>query len=378
MEFVNYLASNVPLFCLSFVVIYLAIRNFKIRTKESILFLVFTTIVLFLSVVVEREKYAQRIGDVVLGTVFTSLGYIFRPILLYVFILLANMEQKRSRLFYLLLASPLAVNSIIYIFPLFMNVEGLRTLVFYYQANGDGTASFIRGTFLNFSSHLFSGLYLAALIFVSTMRFHSKHRRDGLVLLLCVIFIIATVVTEMIVNRNDLLNIVCEICALINYIFITSVNTSKDALTNLYDRRTYYEDVSRYKDSINGIIQIDMNGLKYLNDNYGHSAGDEALEELATMFVESLNNDTMVAYRLSGDEFLILMYQGKKASLEETTALIRKRTEASNYSVAIGSFYYDNKDNSVTFESAMKIAEELMYQDKEKYYSSSDHVRRKR
>ena len=81
MDFFNYLANNVPLFSISLVMIFLSARNLKIRKKESILFLVFTAIVLLLSVVVTIEKLSQRDGLVVLGTVFTSIGYIFRPIL---------------------------------------------------------------------------------------------------------------------------------------------------------------------------------------------------------------------------------------------------------------------------------------------------------
>ena len=82
-------------------------------------------------------------------------------------------------------------------------------------------------------------------------------------------------------KRNDLLNIVCEICAAINYIFIMTVNSSRDPLTKLYDRRTYLEDVSRYKNIINGLIAIDMNELKFVNDNYGHQEGDKALATMA-------------------------------------------------------------------------------------------------
>ena len=239
MEFLNYLASNIPLFAVSTVMLFLAIRNFKIRRKESTYFIAFTVIVLFLSVIVFFEKYSQRQGLPEVGTIATSLGYIFRPILLFLFVLLANMDEKRGRRFYIMCLIPLLFNLIIYLFPLFFGVPGLSTFVFSYQMNGDGTASFVRGGFMNFTSHAICLFYLVILVYVSTIRFHGKHRRDGLVLILCVVIIIVTVAVEMIANRNDLLNIVCEICAMINYIFIMSVNASRDPLTNLYDRRTY-------------------------------------------------------------------------------------------------------------------------------------------
>ena len=80
------------------------------------------------------EKYSQAKGLPELGTVFTSIGYILRPILLYIFVLLTNMEYKRGRGFYLLVTIPLLVNLLVYLLPIiFMKVEPLARLIFYYQ-----------------------------------------------------------------------------------------------------------------------------------------------------------------------------------------------------------------------------------------------------
>ena len=377
MDIANYLISNIPLFSISAVMIFLAFRNLRVRRKESIYFLVFTTIVVALSVVCTLEKYSQRAGLPVVGTVFTAIGYILRPILLFIFVLLSNMDFKRERWFFAMIGIPLVVNTIVYLIPLFMNVEPLRTLVFYYQMNAEGGANFMRGTFLNFTSHAICLFYLGVLVFVSTVRFHGKHRRDGVVLLLCVAVILLTVIAEMITTRNDLLNIVCEICAMINYIFIMTVNSSRAPLTNLYDRRTYLEDVSRYKTLVNGLIMIDMNELKFVNDNYGHQTGDEALHELAQIFDSSVEPSIMCTYRVSGDEFIILMFQGKIEQLDNTVSRIRKRVEECKYSAAIGTCYIDKKAGDISFEEAYQKAEELMYQDKSKYYVESGHDRRR-
>ena len=285
-----------------------------------------------------------------------------------IFVLLANMDYKRTKMFYRICFIPLIVNLLVYLLPLFFGVPGISKVVFYYQMNEDGvTASFCRGSFLNFVSHAVSLYYLVLLTYVSTVRFHSKHRRDGLVIIFCVIIIMATVAAEMVTGRNDLLNIVCEICAMINFIFIMTVNSSKDPLTNLYDRRTYYEDVSRYKEIINGIIQIDLNGLKNLNDHFGHLEGDKALITLADIFESSIDTATMCTYHISGDEFIILMFQGKIAELDKTVDQIRAKMHESDYSAAIGCCYIDKKEGNITYEEAFKKAEELMYADKSRY-----------
>ena len=377
MEIFRYLANNIPLFSICAVMIYIAFRNLRLRRKESLYFLSFSTILVILSVIVEMEKYSQRMGYVIVGTIFTSLGYILRPSLLFIFILLANMETKRTRGFYLLTLIPLGINFIVYLIPLFMEVPVLRELIFYYEAVGDGTAKFMRGTFLNFTSHAVSLFYLGILVYVSTMRFQGKHRRDGIVLIICVAIIFVTVLTEVLAKRNDLLNVVCGICMMINYIFILSVNSSRDPLTNLYDRRTYYEDVARFKNQIKGVIQIDVNGLKNLNDNYGHDAGDKALLTIGHILENSIQNAEMCVYHLSGDEFLILMFQGKNEALEATVNAIRLAVEETEYSVAVG-YYFVNRNENIPYEVALKKAEQLMYSDKEHYYQQSGNDRRRR
>ena len=377
MEIFRYLANNIPLFSICAVMIYIAFRNLRLRRRESLYFLAFSTILVILSVVVEMEKYSQRMGYVVVGTIFTSFGYILRPSLLFIFILLANMEYKRKRGFYLLTLIPLGINFIVYLIPLFMGVPALRDLIFYYEAVGDGTAKFMRGTFLNFTSHAISLFYLGILVYVSTMRFQGKHRRDGIVLIICVVIIFTTVLTEVLAKRNDLLNVVCGICMMINYIFILSVNSSRDPLTNLYDRRTYYEDVARFKSQIKGVIQIDVNGLKNLNDNYGHDAGDKALLTVGRILENSIQNAEMCVYHLSGDEFLILMFQGKNEALEATVNAIRLAVEETEYSVAVG-YYFVNRNENIPYEVALKKAEQLMYSDKEHYYQQSGNDRRRR
>ena len=101
-----------------------------------------------------------------------------------------------------------------------------------------------------------------------------------------------------------------------------------------------------------------------------------ALSFLAEAFEDSINQSTMCAYRLSGDEFVILMFQGNLDQLENTVKLIREKIEKSNYSAAIGYYFIDPNIERLTFEDAMKKAEELMYLDKAKYYKECGHDRR--
>lgn len=84
-----------------------------------------------------------------------------------------------------------------------------------------------------------------------------------------------------------------------------------DPMTGLYNRKgmTYYSkqmlsDAKQDKKAL-FVCMIDMNGLKYINDTYGHEHGDKALKELSRMILEIINDDEK-AFRMGGDEFLIL------------------------------------------------------------------------
>ena len=376
MDVSNFFASNIPLFSICLVLILISIRNFKVRKKESIYFLIFTGILLILSVVVVMEQYASVTGNIYLATIFTSIGYAARPVLILIFILLANMNEKRRIWYYRVFIGLLCINALVYVIPWFFNVPWMSTAVFHYELV-DGKAVFQYGGFLNYTSHAIALFFLVVLIYFSIASFQGKHRRDGIVLILCGLIILATVITEMVTKRTDLLNIISGICIMIDYIFIISINASRDPLTHLYDRRTYYEDLTKYQNLINGIIHLDMNELKYYNDNYGHEAGDEALVSLANIFTSSIVSKNMCAYRLSGDEFLILMFQGKKEQLDEVVNNIKEQLSTSKYSAAMGSYFIEKGDNT-TFDEAMKKAEKLMYKDKNDYYIKSGHDRRGR
>jgi diguanylate cyclase (GGDEF)-like protein len=85
-----------------------------------------------------------------------------------------------------------------------------------------------------------------------------------------------------------------------------------DALTGLYNRGqlfpTLEEEVQRTRRSERGfcLLMIDLDGLKAVNDSYGHHRGDEVLRELGNVFRHSIRLvDT--AYRYGGDEFLVLL-----------------------------------------------------------------------
>lgn len=94
-----------------------------------------------------------------------------------------------------------------------------------------------------------------------------------------------------------------------------------DTLTPLFNRRHFltalYERINRAKryDAASAVLFIDINRMKLINDEYGHSAGDFALVHAAQL-VRAHIRDTDVAARLGGDEFAIILEEVDEAQAQ--------------------------------------------------------------
>ena len=142
-----------------------------------------------------------------------------------------------------------------------------------------------------------------------------------------------------------------------------------DKLTGLYNRRFCEEEIRRLDTERNLPISIiigDVNGLKLLNDAFGHDKGDELLQKAAASIRNGCRTDDIVA-RWGGDEFVILL---PKTKPEEVKSIIKRIKELySNQQVnALGvsiSFGWDTKRK--TDEDILKVlksAEDYMYKHK--------------
>lgn len=86
---------------------------------------------------------------------------------------------------------------------------------------------------------------------------------------------------------------------------------SMDALTGLYNRRMFdkaIEEAIADRRNMAYLVLIDMDNFKQVNDTYGHSAGDEALQKLAVLLQDSLGHGRNVVSRWGGDEFAVIYY----------------------------------------------------------------------
>ncbi len=147
-----------------------------------------------------------------------------------------------------------------------------------------------------------------------------------------------------------------------------------DQLTGLYNRRFYEEELIRLDTARNLPISIamgDVNGLKLINDSFGHTAGDEYLRMVAEVIKKGCRVDDIVA-RLGGDEFVIIL--PKTSALEAEKVIMRiKELAAKEKSGTINvsiSFGFETKiDPEESIQEIFKKTEDHMY--RHKLYESS-------
>lgn len=139
-----------------------------------------------------------------------------------------------------------------------------------------------------------------------------------------------------------------------------------DALTGLYNRRFYEEEIKRLDTKRNlpiSIIMGDVNDLKLINDAFGHNKGDELLRKAAAAIQSACRTDDIIA-RWGGDEFIILLPKTNKEEAENVVRRIKHRClslSVNSIQVSI-SFGWETKTS--TDEDLLKVlkcAEDFMY-----------------
>ena len=101
-----------------------------------------------------------------------------------------------------------------------------------------------------------------------------------------------------------------------------------DEMTGLYNRRYFENEMLRLNKSRKlpiSIIVTDIDGLKKINDNYGHKKGDEYIIMAAEILKKITRKEDIVS-RIGGDEFAILLPKTAKEKAEKIIARIKKKT----------------------------------------------------
>lgn len=144
--------------------------------------------------------------------------------------------------------------------------------------------------------------------------------------------------------------------------------SSHDALTDLYNRSYFNQEMQRLEGSSIGIIMCDVNDLKFINDAFGHSQGDLILQATADILKALFAEEGVVA-RIGGDEYAVLLPNCSPAGLEEACRRIHHALADYNslsplipLSLSIGAACHE--DGAVDTSALLKEADNKMYWEK--------------
>lgn len=149
--------------------------------------------------------------------------------------------------------------------------------------------------------------------------------------------------------------------------YVNSYNQQfyQDVLTGAYNRR-FYEEQAKTDHIYNGVVMIDGNHFKQINDQFGHAAGDAALRTVAQTVLGCIRStDRLVRY--GGDEFILLLvsipYDAFQRKLEEIVSKVARATPPGlphiHLGITMGGVY-----GMESVEEAVAMADRLMYQGK--------------
>lgn len=151
-----------------------------------------------------------------------------------------------------------------------------------------------------------------------------------------------------------------------------------DSLTGLYNRNGFYDVINdmivRNKDRQLSIIALDMDGLKKINDTYGHDEGDRALKAIGSA-ISAVRDVEDICARVGGDEFLIAFADDENLEVR-TKKLIGaiksqinrlNRTGGFVYELSISVGSYTDLIRNTSLDKFLKNADALMYSEKKRH-----------
>ena len=353
--FEQYILQNWILILILFAFIVFLISTALIDKKATrrLFFLIGEIFVLSLCVFTEfyfaKDDFASDVNYRILRTVLMAIRYSAAPILL-AHVIFTVVKRMKPLVFI-----PAGVLAIV-------DIVSIPTGIVF---SINDTNDLVKGP-LGYLPFIIAALYCAFLIFILIKRSNKRLLEIIPIALLALSFISCIVFPF--IFRSNFAQIFCPTIAValfIYYVFSILLLVKKDALTGLLNRQAYYSETSRNYKDITAIISIDMNGLKKVNDTYGHQAGDEALIALAICFSRACKVNQS-AYRMGGDEFAIVC---RKNSEQEVLDLIKRINEyvaKTKYTCSIG--YSFQKDGHTELEELLKVSDERMYTAKAEYY----------
>ena len=284
-----------------------------------------------------------------------NIGYILRPLIIYLITLIA--KRKKSDKFFLYVI-PLLFCVIVNILNLLPFSQGIMFTC-------DENNVFHRGP-LGFTPHIVCFIYALFLLNYSFKNF-SHNRYEPLVVLIIEIASFTAMIVEMLYDFDFILSHTLISSIIFYYFFLMTMTYKRDTLTRFLNRRCFYLEINHLQKSRMIILSMDLNNLKVFNDTKGHAAGDRALITVSQIMEDVFSRHAKL-FRTGGDEFMAVFTKKDKVFIEKLVEDFQTALQATEYQVACGIAEYTPGDD---IEKVITLSDERMYSHKVKLKNSN-------
>lgn len=328
--------------------LFIMVNAYIDRWTNLIFIIAIVAILLLLFVSCEEQSLKSYRHMEFSRVMFTAAGYSIKPFISYlVFLSLVRGEKLKCLLY-----------GIPALFNIALNLISMKNgIVFDFSPDN----SFIRGEY-NILPFIVTGFYLV-LTLVYSIRLYSNQRKWEIAIVSLIAFqLAALIILESYFSIHNLVLYILPVSLLFYYMYLYTLNFKLDYLTGAYTRACLELDVCKIKrKSRTGIIIADIDGLKSINDSFGHIEGDSVIHAVGTCIKRTLPKYAQL-YRAGGDEFLILLRHSSLLKLKELSHNIKSEVKAIGYSVSVGYALYDYSYERI--RDAVEEADRVMYNDK--------------
>ena len=257
----------------------------------------------------------------------------------------------------------------VYALPAIVNLA-LVSLPFLFDKSLLVSKSYMNaGTLYFVMTHIVISYYILAIIEYIVHLIREGNGDEGGLLAVAITGLVCAIIGEKYLAVRGLLLSALLIMYAFLYLYLHIEHFKRDPMTGVLNRMSFFADLKRHKGkNITAFCEVDMNGLKRINDTLGHAAGDKAIVTMSQVIQDALPAKSYL-YRLGGDEFAILFTNSTKEQMETSLAEINKKMNETDYSCAIGVAEWRV---GMTFEDIYEIADRRMYSDKEEKKSKEN------
>ncbi len=342
----NEFMTNFVTICIlvGFIIIQITADVFETRTKRFFAYSTVSVIfLLFLEIIDSTLETQDTLNNIRYLTL--SLTYILRIVPLAIYISIIQRNRKNIFVFWI----PILFISILLLINFWTNI------MFEYDSNNN----FRRGSF-GFIPHVLSISYIITLAIYSIKDFKSRDKIEAGIILYVVLLSVLSGILETFHGYTYLLTGVITTGSTLYYIYLYVQIYKKDTTTDVFNRTTFNNDITKSTKKHMSIVSVDLNMLKLINDKQGHTAGDFALFTTAKILKAS-SQGLFKIYRVGGDEFIAI-----GIGIDETTTknFINNAKDIMSTTEFMASFGYSLYKPGDILEEVFKSADADMYKDK--------------